>query len=276
MMRQSRDDENIVTDGNGTRVTRRGMLRTTGVSIGMAGISGLAVAEKHPDENRGTEQAGIQNAVDRLLQNGRVEQANKLLKKHDIEHATTKRTMEHSPEGPSTQDEWGKSESEWIRSTWVEDESNDRYGSYLWWHLKGGGCACDGAGPNDGVGLTLNPDNWNIDTGNRYSDEHTTLEDRDAEGRLWEYNDPSSDSAFKRDDSKGIVKMSAYRTEFDAPATIYGTYVHTWNPFGVPGNASFSLAVGPIGVSTGFNTHSWKRRIDHVVHLDGTIEEHRS
>lgn len=160
------------------------MLRATGVSIGMTGISGLAVAEKHPDENRGTEQAGIQNAVDRLLQNGRVEQANKLLKKHDIEHATTKRTMKHSPEGPSTQDEWGKSESEWIRSTWVEDESDDRYGSYLWWHLKGGGCACDGAGPNDGVGLTLNPDNWNIDTGNRYSDEHTTLEDRDAEGRL--------------------------------------------------------------------------------------------
>ena len=224
---------------------------------------------------RGAEQAGITNAIDRLLQNGRIEEVSKLLDAHDVEHATTRRTVGTSSDEVSTQDEWGKSESEFVRNTWVEDSWTDRYASYFWWELKGGGCACDGAGPNDGVGLTLNPDNWNIDTGNRFSDEHSSLEDRDAEGRLWEYNDPSSDSWSRREDSSGHCKMSAYRTEFDAPSTIYGTYIHTWNPFGIPGGASFSLAIGPIGVSTDINTHSWTMRVDHVVNLDGTIEEHR-
>ncbi|MCL7417550.1 MAG: hypothetical protein M8354_06890, partial [Halalkalicoccus sp.] len=59
----------------------------------------------------------------------------------------------------------------------------------------------------------------------------------------------------------GNMNVDIEKTE-PGEHNIYGTYVHTWSPGGVPSGVSFSLAVGPIGVSTSRRTDTWTKRND--------------
>ncbi len=74
------------------------------------------------------------------------------------------------------------------------------------------------------------------------------------------YNDPSLND-YDYVDTTGNLYAEFEKTE-PGSHNIYGTYTHTWAPGGVPSGVSFSLAVGPIGVSISGGTDTWSKRSD--------------
>lgn len=239
---------------------RRSFLKKTAAATAIVGTPMVSsAAGKQPN---GAREIGIENAVKKFIRKEKFGKADAMLEKHDV---TFDRNVVRLPEAQaeedevSTEDEWNKSESSFSHYSW-EAYDGDFYHSFLTWTLDGGGSA-ETAGPDDGVGATVNPDLWEPILDSWEFSDRCSLDKRGSKGVIGAYNDPNGPADAPYEDRNGDMSVDFEKTE-PGEHNIYGTYTHTWNPFGVPGGVSFSLAVGPIGVSASGGTDTWDKRSD--------------
>ncbi|HKL28701.1 MAG TPA: hypothetical protein VJ898_05470 [Natrialbaceae archaeon] len=248
----------MVEDTNSRSTDRRTVLTTVGTAfVGLAAGVGSVAAKSESSAKA----AGIHTAVQRLLHNGNHRQARRLLEKHDIAHDVERRRMpsvghdEHKGD-ISKQDQWTKSESKFSHTSWRK--AGDVYHSLAQWDLEKIG-EWETDGPKDAVGITFNPDLWEIVNGSWDFDDQSSLAKRGQKGIIVEYDDPRKKDELA--DTTGWASIDYEKTEA-GNHNVYGTYCHTWVPLGIPGWVSFSLSAGPIGVSTSGRVDTWKKRAD--------------
>lgn len=238
---------------------RRSFLKKTAaatVALGTPMVSSVAA-----DDSAGARNIGIENAVEELLEKRKFEQADALLDKHGVKYdgeVLRLPKVQGEEDEVSTQDEWNKSQSSFSHYSW--HSSGDIYHVYQTWTLDGGGSA-ETSGPNDGIGATVNPDLWEPVLNSWEFSDRCSLDKRGSKGVIGSFNDPDGPMDAPYEDRTGWMSADFEKTE-PGEHNIYGTYTHTWNPFGVPGGVSFSLAVGPIGVSASGGTDTWQKRSD--------------
>lgn len=238
---------------------RRSFLKKTAAATAALGTPMVSnVAAKDPT---GARNVGIENAVEQLLEKKKFGKADALLDKHGVKYdrnVVQLPKVQTEEDDVSTQDEWNRSQSSFSHYSWLS--YGDVYHSYLTWTLDGGGSA-ETSGPNDGVGATVNPDLWEPVLNSWEFSDRCSLHERGSKGVIGEFNDPDGPLDVTPDERDGHMSVDFEKTE-PGDHNIYGTYTHTWNPFGVPGWASFSLAVGPIGVSVSGEVDTWDKRSD--------------
>ena len=245
---------------------RRTVLRSIGAGIaGSAAVVGTATAEE-PDTAASA--IGIGEAVRSLIRQRKANQAVRLLEKHDVPYDGSTLAMppvgiDHSD--VSIQDQWTKSASTFNHYTWLSSGDSDSgiFQASTSWNLNQEG-NYETDGPADGVGVTINPDLWEPVLNSWEFDNNSTLDERGSKGVIVDFDDPTMNDDVDGSDTTGWFDVELEKTE-PGSHNVYGTYVHTWLPGGMPGGVSFGLAVGPLSVSVSGSTDTWTKRDDNNV-----------
>lgn len=250
--------------------SRRRIIR--GTAAAAAGIASPAVTlgSASGGDGHGAEEAGILTAVQELLNQHKHEQAKRLLDKQGVEYEHQRAAMPRISNGESdsgggfsTQSEYDKDPS-WF-SQFAFHNYDNVYRSHADWGLEfdesGSDHKVDSAGPKDGIGLTVNGDYWEPVLDSWEFEEQTSLRKRDRYGRgiIGEFDDPESGApSWERQSWQHLD----FRKTESGEHNIYGTYVHSWNKYSVPGGITYGFGVGPITVGTSTSTGYWKKRSD--------------
>lgn len=263
-------------------IGRRRVLRGV-ASAGLAapGVMAASVSVGAETNPIGTEDAGIQKPVQKLLRNRNPRKAAQLMDKKGVEYDQTAIEMpiisNPKPEQDddfSTQAEYNQSNSKFVQT--VRLVSGSIYRSTLSWVLEYEGeilNACvDSAGPKDGVSVGFSGTYWEPVINSWEFGSNTTFGDRKTEGVIGLFDDPefvpvtgcngsilSKTPSLSRRSSWMKVDL---RKKQAGTHNVYGTYAHTWNPFSLPSGVTFSISLGILSVSTGPNARYWKRRSD--------------
>lgn len=270
--------------------TRRSIVKGLGVASMGAVAPFVSTARGGSEQRVGAGEIGIAKSVNNLLRKRRYEKAKVLMEKHDVNHEISAKQIQYTANSKVSRrvglDAVSKSKKDQddqvtthdnytgvdlTRATYLISSDDNEWSTDMNWDLTGDPQNnSDCAASDDGVGITLNPDNWNINSGSDNWDDRSSLDKRGDKGRIVGFND--SDYGIQ-DWETGFMSYSVWRTESDFPATLYGTYTHTWDICGTGGSATFGLAVGPITVTTTLSADSWQERLDHEVQPDGTVQE---
>lgn len=261
--------EDMSDQNRSSSINRRKFVTRIGAS--MAGLTiplvGSATAQ-NKNNKVGAEDVGINTTVLELLKAGKHQKAEKLLTKHNIDYDSSfgmtpsdgTHESGNNSNQISTQDQWSRAMSWFYHTTW--HNSGRTYQSYTQWDLNSPD-PIDTAGPQDGIGITVNPDLWEIINYSWKSDNRSSLHKRGIKGVIFDFNDPNDTGAGSSlTTGWGTVKIQKIER---GNHNIYGTYAHTWNVGGVPGWASFGLNIGPISVSGNGAVDHWKKRKDNNI-----------
>ncbi len=238
-----------------------------GLGAGLAAATVPATVSARGEPSTAATEVGIDTAVNKLLANGKTKQARQLLEKHGVPYTANEKQM--PPTGVDTeetdevtiQDQWTKSASTLYHYSYLYsgDQDSGVFQSSIYWDLNQEG-NYETDGPDDGAGITVNPDLWEVVLNSWEFDNKSSLDQRGSKGVIVKYDDPGQNDTSDVD-TTGYLRARFEKTEAGSH-NLYGTYTHTWAPFGVPSGVSFSLAVGPIGVSISGGTDTWSKRAD--------------
>jgi|GEM_PF-2450541 len=256
--------QSVMQESNRVTANRRRVIK--GLSAGLAAATVPATVSARDEQVTGAAEIGIRTRVNELLANGETRRARQLLEKHGVPYTANEKKMPatgvdvETTDGVSDQDQWTKSESTLDHYSYLSSGDTDSgvFQSSMYWNLnKEGNSETDG--PDDGAGITVNPDLWEVVLDSWEFDNRSSLDKRGSKGVIVKYNDPWQDDQYS--DTTGYLRARFEKTEAGSH-NLYGTYTHTWAPLGVPSGVSFSLAVGPIGVSASGATDTWSKRAD--------------
>jgi hypothetical protein len=255
-------------------ITRRTALKTIGAgSISAVGFSGIgrAVGSKTENQQTGAREIGIEKEVQAHLRDQEIEKAIELLDRNNVPYdsstseISTSNSQETADGDFSTQAEFSRGKSKLNHTSYLSNDLRNLYGCTLNWDLNFGNQGKqETGGPPDGAGITVNPDLWELELGTYYFDNRSKLDKRGGQGLIVNFDDPNGPHSTPNKWTNGSLAAFFQKTE-PGSHNLYGTYVHTWAPFGVPSGVSFSLAVGPIGVTTSGRTDTWTKREDNNI-----------
>lgn len=250
-------------------LNRRQVLKSAGVmsaSLATPLVSSGVVrgAESSPSAS----EVGIADTVSSLFKEGKHSEAIHLLEKHGVKHDGSVVRMpsigskaSDSQERIGTQSEWDKSSSSFAHYSY--HLRGNVYSTYATWTLRGGG-SWETSGPRDGIGITVNPDMWEPQLESWDWDNRSVRDNRGAKGVIVKFNDPDGPLTAPSSQRTGYLELQLEKTE-PGSHNIYGTYVHSWLPFGVPGWISFELAIGPIVATASGGTDKWTKINDNEI-----------
>lgn len=259
------------------RTSRRNYIKALGIGVGAASLGGVVSATKS-QETVSTEDAGIDTAVENLLQNQKIEQAVNLLEQAGAKYYHVRQFAPGAESGTdsgemSTMDFFKKSSS--TIDHLVYWKSGIRYKQGLYWNLKGGMHDYDGPKPADAVVLAFDSGkidfvpgslNYGGQLGNNpmYDDQTVPLEwptKADAEHRdrvVAKFKDGSVQSTA----ANGFLEM---KMDFfgSGSAWVSSNYTHTWSFLNNAQWSDIAAAVsvstkGGIGISVPTQADSWE------------------
>lgn len=242
----------------------------TGVTGAIAGLATpvVSVGAAADEGTSGATDEDIEERVTTLLTEHRYAQAAELLSEHGVEFSHNNISMPSvyggntSDSGFSIQSEFDKGPS-WFHHFAFHDYGNV-YRSHAGWgleHDSGGDKNVDSPGPKDGIGLTVSNALWEPVLNSWEFGDHTSLRKRDRYGRgiIGGFNDPGSGAWSERCQSWQHLN---FRKVDSGIHNIYGTYIHSWNKFSLPGGITYGFGWGPITASVGTTTDYWRKRSD--------------
>lgn len=242
-------------------VSRRTVLKTAStLGVGVAGITSLPTADAQSSQNNTTDESGVTKAVAKLLENGKVQQARKLLENYevDFDHDRASYAVPSTDTGSNAGTDTGFTtsdrESDTGHGEGVWDTINfDLIGynargseydvSYHWELFSNDGCVCLWyPPPTDGVGLTW-VDEFEYQRETLTSGPDVSEATVHRPGILARYDDYSYET-----DNWGWVSAHIEKQE-PGQHDVIGNYTHTWSDYGVQGSVGFGISVGALTVT---------------------------
>lgn len=246
------------------KITKRKLIK----GMGSAGLTGAFVAgSASASGQQSAEQAGIQSALDELLENGKIEQARRLLSVHDVEGGITEKTPpvpgSSDSDSVGTQDYFEKSNSSisfshvWWDTETVDGATWDRYKLRLYWDLNDEQIDIDLQPPVDVAVTAWEQDVFGFVNGSLSYWVRPTYDEGDHTGKesnlgevvskpplgeednavVLQIDDSVKDDGFW-DNGKGMSKLNGelehlVRKQANAKGNLGAQYTHTWSPLGI-------------------------------------------
>jgi hypothetical protein len=168
-----------------------------GLGAGLAAATVPATVSARGEPSTAATEVGIDTAVNKLLANGKTKQARQLLEKHGVPYTANEKQM--PPTGVDTeetdevtiQDQWTKSASTLYHYSYLYsgDQDSGVFQSSIYWDLNQEG-NYETDGPDDGAGITVNPDLWEVVLNSWEFDNKSSLDQRGSKGVIVKYDDP--------------------------------------------------------------------------------------
>lgn len=235
-------------------MNRRTFLKNGSIaSLTAVGIAGTATARP---ETQSLEEAGIEKAYESLFKNGRLDEAERLLKNHNVtyDRSTIPTGVKQSSDDASTE---LYSRSRAYIDLYAIHDYDVYYSADLFWTLYVDD-ASNVPGPNDGVGVSFSDDRWAYEPGTAETGPYTVNVDPNPEGVIAEYNDLNAyNNQSKPNDGYLLTQLEKQES---GTHNIFGDYGHTFYPNGYGwGGVSFSISAGYLGISFDGSADEWKK-----------------
>lgn len=247
-----------MTKEQSNSTSRRTFLkRTAGVATAASALSTLPSSAVAADDSQGTDDAGITDAVRNLTTQGKLEEAKKLLNKHDVEHDHDQLQAvvgDGSSDGVSTQEVFNDEKSTFDLFGYAV--SKPIYNVELHWDLHPRYPESDCPDPNDGNGISFSDSRWAFEPGSEFLSEHTKDFSVEPQGTKAKWDD--SEAYVGEGDTQGF-QIVGLEKQTSGAHNIYGHYIHTFqNLCGVAGVA-FSISYKYFGIaSSSGGVSSWE------------------
>ena len=240
---------------------RRSFLQKTGgLAASLTAVGGLAsTATAGSGQSQGTDEAGITNAVQNLTEQGKFEQAKRLLDNHDVQydhdHVSVVVPSGGSSDDVSSQEVFNEDKSTFDFFGYAV--SKPLYTIELRWDLHPRYPESDCPRPNDGTGISWSDFHWEYEPGSDNLSEYCEDIDPNPEGTIAEWDDRTAYAG--NGDTKGhhIIGLEKQQSGVH---TVYGHYIHSYTNYCGAASMSFGIGAGSLSVSasSGSGVASWK------------------
>lgn len=244
-----------------SKSTRRQTLKSiVGAAAGISLGTGFVQSARAQEEKVGLEELGLADEYEKLLRQGKVDDAEALLQSNGVAYSRDSvpvgvKQSDESGGITASPDMYGKAESS------VDLVATYNYGDLWRTSLNPALHVVDiyDAGDPDGMGISFSSDLWEFEPGTESLGTYTSNFDPNPEGVIAEFDEVNAhlNDTPPRDVQYPYFRVDLEKTESGAH-NIYGHYSHTWCPV-VCGGASFSISAGFLSVGTGTGTERWKK-----------------
>lgn len=241
-----------------TNSRRTFLQRTGGLAAGLTGFGGLT-STATATESQGTDAVGITNAVQKLTQQRKYEQAKNLLDKHDIPYDHDRMSVVlpsgDSSDGVSAQEVFNDEKSTFDFFGYAA--SKPLYTVELRWDLEPRYPESDCPRPNDGTGISYSDSSWEFEPDSQNLSEYCENFDPNPEGTIAEWDDRTAYAG--NGDTKGshVILLEKQR---DGAHTVYSHYIHSYTNLCGAASIAFGISAGSFSItsSSGSGLANWK------------------
>lgn len=218
------------------------------------GGTGLTISALSTSTVSASSEKGVYDALKRLLQNGKTEQANKLCDQHGINYnynttqfSRKSKTVNKMSDGDvSTQKRFADPDNDpdstiSLGAYSVGNDNNDGRQHFVFnWDLASA-TGLDCHGPYDGAAISFSEDIYrNVDDSQKGSKGLIAEKKPTVHGYYAKLRTGTQVASYTPKNGFIECEVDARDDEHGADTTIYGQFIHTWDPFCAPSNWSVS------------------------------------